>query len=185
MTVAYHGHTIRRWPQAVSRWWSHPVAPASPLLGNGEHRLLSETCDDGTARYVGTEKALYHRADGAQAWRRIAWVDIARVEHSRRTDALTLRGWPGEAPVPTRLIVQAGSRLPDLARERVTACQLLVRHVRLDDGTGVLVTALRESGTDEALWSAQVVHRSGGLTGPALSAAIDRAVREIRAEAGC
>lgn len=81
-------------------------------------------------------------------------------------------------------MVQPRSRLPDLARERVTACQVLVRHVRLKDGTSVLVTALRKSGTDEVLWAVHV-HRSGGVTDPALSAVIDRPVREISAQAGC
>jgi hypothetical protein len=119
MTVAYHGHTIQLRPRSLARRWARPARPAGPPLRAGEHPLLRESARHDDAQYVATEKAVYYRANREQAWQRIAWVDIARVEQSRATGALTLHGWPGGHGDPTRLMVGARSRLPAFTQERI------------------------------------------------------------------
>jgi hypothetical protein len=183
MTVAYHGHTIQLRPGSLTERWARPARPAGPPLRAGEHPLLRESARHDDAQYVATEKAVYYRANREQAWQRIAWVDIARVEQSRATGALTLHGWPGGHRDPTRLMVGARSRLPAFTQERITACQLLVRRIDIADDTTVVITAIREPGTDQTKWTVHV-NRVWDQD-PTLTALIDRALHETQALAGC
>jgi len=182
MTVAYHGHAVRLWPRTAARRWTGSHRPSGPALGAGEHRLLRTSSSDGTGQYVATERAVYRRADGNGAWLRIAWIDIARVEHSRPGE-LILRPWP-DGGEPVRLLAGATSRLGLLAQERVGACQVLLRRIDLGNGAGAVITALREPGTGEIGWGVHVIG-SPGHDDPATRASIDHALRELRSQAGC
>lgn len=182
MAIAYHRYAIAFPPRVHVRSRSRREHAPNLTLPTGEHPLLRESGPADDARYVATEKALYRRGAHDSIWDRIAWVDLALAESSRTGHVLVLRRWPGDQQPTTELTVAARSRIPAFARERIAACQILIRHVRLD-GTRVVITALREPGTDTTIWTAHLDQRSEpGHPDPA---AVDRAVREIRAQAGC
>ena len=180
MAIAYHGHAIPLRPRARAR--SLPKHALGLVLPTGEHALCRETGPGDAAHYVATERALYHRAAHESSWRRIAWVDLAFVELSRTSRALVLRRWPDD-PLPSIELTIAGrSRLPAFAHERIAACQIVIRRVQID-GASVVITARREPGADATSWTAHVDQRcEPGHPDPA---AVDQAIREIRAQAGC
>lgn len=185
MAIGYHGHALRLRPlSAVGGLASTRRRSTTLELGRGEHPLLREADSDAGAGYVATERGLYSRAGGESEWHRIAWIDIAAVDHSQHTRTLTLHPWPAAGSTPIQLHVQDRSRLPAFALERVTSCQILTRRVDVTHDCTIAITALREGDSDTVRWLVQLP--SGrALDDPALAAAIDRAVQQLRTLAGC
>jgi hypothetical protein len=169
---------------ATTRRWAGSHRHTDPVLVAGEHRLMRERSSDASAEYVATERALYRCDGGERAWQRVAWMDVARVEHAHSSGELILRTWPDGHEPTVRLPVEATSRLRLLAQERVDACQVLVRRVEVGRGVGAVITALREPGTGEISWRAHLL-ATDGQDDPVTSVLLNRALRELRVQAGC
>ena len=168
---------------ATARRWTGSHRHTDPVFVAGEHRLLRERSSDPGAEYVATERALYLCTAAESGWRRLAWMDVARVEHAHSSGALILRTWPDGDEPTVRVPVTATSRLRLLAQERVDSCQVLVRRVEIGRG-GAVITALRAPGTGEISWCVHLL-ATDGQDDPATAALLDRTLCELRVQAGC
>ena len=103
MVTGYHWSAgrLRRWT-AAGRIAVTSRRAAGPPLTAGEHALLRKWTLI-AALFMATQRALYHRTTSDPVWQRIAWIDVAAVEHSRSTPTLTLRRWPETDCPPIKL----------------------------------------------------------------------------------
>jgi hypothetical protein len=179
---------------AVGTWWARrrPSALAAgrrarselPQLATHERVLVRESAADG-AEYVGTNTALYHRPapPGDRDWQHLGWTDVATVDWSRATRTVTLRPFaPATFPVlPVQ--VKAGSRLPDFAAERVTACRIASLRVLIDGRLGATVTA-EHGPAGGVAWRVRLDDGTDPAD-PAIAPAIAATLAALRAQLGC
>lgn len=150
----------------------HAAAPVEP----GE-RILAFAHDLAGRLVVATDRALRHQATGA--WSRLGWEQLTRVtwDGDRRTFAVTdmLTG----RVTSIRLHATDGSRLADLAHERVGFTMLLTRMVPLTGHQPARVTARRQPGTEQISWQVSFGNGSSAA-GPALRSEIAVVIAQLR-----
>jgi hypothetical protein len=182
-TLRDHSHdwsVLRR--RRVTNRSTNPAGFSLPTLARRERVLAREDFSD-RGLVIGTDRAMYLR-DGASAWRRIAWIDVATAAWSGRTDGTVLRLWAVDGDTGTELQVPTGAAFAVFAAERVSSTQVMCRRVQLGAGSCATVTALRQPGQHAVVWR---VRLDPGCDGDdaALAAAGSAALRELRALAGC
>ena len=181
------GELTRARGAAARDWLAHYKlrrGPEAPHLGPREHVLIHESGADGTEQ-VGTDHALYVR-DGARAesgWRRVGWGEVASVGSSRTGGTMTLRTWSQDGDSDLTLQVGERSRLPGFAAERVTACRVASRRVRIVDQCTATMSAHRNPEGGEVTWR---VHLDPDCNrdDPRLAPAVEGALAELRIHFG-
>lgn len=128
---------------------------------------------------VATDCALY--APGyieAMDWdqvQRAAWEEPVLEIVRGATDALT--------PSIARITLDAPGSIPEVVRERVSACIVVQRHVELVGDRGVRLVARRVRQSDEIRWSA-IFDAGLDPTDPNLRHQADQSLRDYRASLG-
>jgi len=187
--LAAGGHAAGRWAAAAAAaglaGLGRPRAEPTqqPPLARGEWPCLRERAPGG-GLHVASRRALYTRraAVPVSAWSRLGWEQVAAVSWPRPGAALHVSAWPHTDAAGLDLHVEPRSSLPAFARERVAACRLLERRVRLGSGRDATVVALRAPDTEQVSW---LVHLDTP-SGPADAACDDvtAMLRSLRAEYG-
>jgi hypothetical protein len=145
-------------------------------LLSGERVLLQEQAE-GSAQVVATDRALHYR--GGQGWRRLPWEETGRVrwdEQRRVLDLATFGGGPLTLRLPHR------TQLPKVVQERVAATILVSSQIELDGGCA-LITARYRPGTAQVVWIVKVDEHVD-QSDPAVQAAVDAAIHNLRRHAG-
>jgi hypothetical protein len=130
---------------------------------------------------VATDRALYHE-DG-RSWVRLGWEQVGQVRWNEQRHILTLTGLTPPAPAHTVLRLASEWDLPAVATERVTWTRVVDQRVWLNGRAGARVIARRAPGQPAITW---VVILDHGLDpgDPAVSAAVEAALTELRAVTG-
>ncbi len=156
-----------------------------PRLAPGE-RVLARLLDAAATPVVATTAAIY-LDDGADAWRRLGWVDVTRVIWEPHRGLLRLDDLTGATACQVRLAAAVCPPLVALARERFGATLLTSALVALRGGRTAAVTARRVPGSPEVTWVVRLDHGTDHGTDhddPDLEAQILAAIRHLRAEVG-
>jgi hypothetical protein len=138
---------------------------------------------DATATTVVATTAAIYRDDGGHVWRRLGWVDVARIDWDRRQGVLRLDDLTSDAACQVMLDRVACPPLVALARERFGATLLTSVLVSLPGGRTVAVMARRVPGSRDVTWVVRLNHGTDP-DDPALRAQIVEAIRQLRAEIG-
>jgi hypothetical protein len=156
-------------------------ANGHPALAPGE-RVLVHLLDATAVPVVATTAAIY-LDEGDHTWRRLGWVDVARVAWDPRQGLLRLHDLTGTAGCEVRLDAAACPPLVALARERFGATLLTSARVSLHEERTAVVTARRVPGSDDVTW---VVRLDDGADpdDPVLRKQVVEAIRRLRAELG-
>ena len=185
-------HARSSWPAAEHRWWhlyeivrrrDRAVTVPTPPLVRGEHILL-RCLDQDRAALVASDRALYRspEPDGNadRSWARLGWEQIGNVAWNQARGTLILTGLLPPAPRRTEFRLSS-SRLPDLARERVTSTRLAAATVPLHDRHRAQVSVRRQPGTGNLLW---IVAVGDGIDPnlPQTKVRLDRAIAHLWAE---
>lgn len=136
------------WPFGHTHATSHTQArhrrgTPLPQLARDE-RVLCRV-DTATATSVATNQALL-LTEGIAAWRRIDWADVAALDRSLTDDRLAVRLWPDVAGRHSLIATVADQRLIDVARERISAAQVLRVPVKVNGHTGAVLALRRGDG---------------------------------------
>jgi hypothetical protein len=105
----------------------HGVASRTrPALAKGERVVVRARDARSRWRVVATPHAVYYQdhANGLRSWHRVGWEQVERVEWDPWRGELRLVSLVPEATPDLTLRLPQPGRLPDLARERVTATTL-------------------------------------------------------------
>jgi hypothetical protein len=177
----WHGWTQRHHLHA-----RHRVAATrsrAPTTLDIHERILTraQLADGGEA--VGTDRAVHTRGTDS-AWRRIGWIDIASAAWSSAASATVLRLWPIGQNASIVLELPTGRSFAAFAAERVSATQVLSRHVQLTPTTTAHVTALHEAGDDHVIWTIRL-DTGCEQHDPLVAAAAAAILKQLRALAGC
>lgn len=177
------GPAVRVWTRIrcrAERAVAHVRVPAdvrgSAPLEPGERILtFAHNLDGGLV--VATERALRHQTTGG--WSRLGWEQVARItwDDDRRTLAVTDAASGRAAEIG--LHAADGSRMADLARERVGSTVLLTRLVPLTGHSPVRVTARRHPGTERILWQVSLGNGSHDRR-PELRSEVAAAIADLR-----
>jgi hypothetical protein len=193
--AALPGAEERRWPPGggrLARWltaWqqdhrrrlaARAEARAYAPLQSGE-RLLAVARAVGGGLAVATDRALYHQE--GRSWARLGWEQVDQARWDDRRQALALTGLPPAAAAHTLLRLACPWDLPAVASERVSWARLVDQRVGLNGRAGARVIARRASGQPSVTWLVILDH---GLdpADPAVRAAVESALTELRAETG-
>lgn len=168
------------WPFGHTHSTSHTQArhrrgKPLPQLARGE-RVLGRV-DSATGTSVATNQALL-LTEGIAAWRRIDWADVAALDRSPTDDRLVVRLWPDVAGRHPLVALVADQRLVAVARERISAAQVLRVPVDVHGRTGTVVASRKG---DDISW--RVVFDQP-VDDPVVHRAAERALAEIRSIAG-
>ncbi|MGI8680233.1 MAG: hypothetical protein ACR2LX_16415 [Jatrophihabitans sp.] len=176
--------TVTPWLSAHHLWTQHTEAalrPGSgaPRLAPHERVLARDRSDDGT-ECVATDRALHWRSAGpACLWSRVDWSGIDEVGWEDATRTLRV-----VAAHPLILRFQKRPRLAELAAERVAACHVLRRRVRLSDSCAATVVAYRDSDSGAVIWTA-CFDSTCDTSDPRVTSAMDDTVHQLRSQTGC
>lgn len=159
--IAAGGHAAGRWATAAAGLAglgrSRAEPGQQPPLAQGEWACLCERAPGGGLN-VASRRALYTRRAAApvSAWSRLGREQVAALSWPRPGAALHVSLWPHtDTAAGLDLDVERNSWLPAFARERVAACRLLERRVRLGGGRDATLGR-----------PPRPRHRSGQLAGP-------------------
>lgn len=140
---------------------------------------IGESSEPESSFVVATSAALYDQRSHA----RYPWIDVIKGTWEQPNLHLTMARGNGSQRVLLR--VDQPNDLPAAVRDRVTDTVVVSEHAELGEGAGAQFVARREpgGGVEDIRWS--VVFDSGLDPGdPALRAAADRALRELRSSLG-
>jgi hypothetical protein len=153
---------------------------ASASLEPGERILaFAHNLDGGLV--VATERALRHQTTGG--WSRLGWEQVARVTWGDDRRTLAVTDVVSGRAAKIGLHAADGTRIADLARERVGSTVLLTELVPLTGHSPVRVTARRHPGTDQILWQVSLGNGSHARN-PELRSKVVAAIAELRAHVG-
>ena len=164
---------------------SHRSAAADwtrPKLARRERVLMSERDARTRRRVVATPYAVYYQDldRGFRSWYRLGWERVERADWDSTRGELRLVSLVPEAVPDLTLRPAASGRLPDLARERVTATTLARVPLHHAGRVAGWLSARRSvAGDGEVAW---VVHLAAGVA--LADADVDRAIGEARAHTG-
>ena len=136
----------------------------------------------GASSLVATDVALLLPEGSEPA--RVPWDLVLRAQWAEDSLDVTVQSGPGERPVVVHVPVTGDiSTLAGVVRERVNASIVVQDHVTLSGTAGARVVARRVPGSTDLRWS--VVFDPGlDPSDPALRAAADAALAELRASLG-
>jgi hypothetical protein len=147
-----------------------------PPLADGERVLVSDRDARTRRRVVATPHAVYYQdlTNGLRSWQRLGWERVERVEwHPGRAELLLV----GQDVPDLAVRLREPGRLPDLARERVTATTLARVPVRRAGQVVGWVSARRPvAGDGEVAWVVRLA--------PGEEADVAAVVQEIRVSLG-
>ncbi len=153
-----------------------------PTCTSSERVLIRVAFDGGDGGAIGTDAAV-HLRDGSGRWRRIGWNEIASAQWSRASADTVLRLWT-DADGGARTRLPTGERFCAFAAERVSSTQLLTCRVELIGAVGAAVTAVTGSVDDSVIWHVRL-DPGIDVDDPAIASALDSALAEMGAIAGC
>jgi hypothetical protein len=198
---------LPRYPARLSRWLAAWWPGISGRRGRSaalraqlgfeprERLLVACTGPAGGHALAFSDRALYHRGDGA-GWSRRGWERVSTVgwePAGRRLvitslDGASLDGGSLGGTVSTRAAVPLRERghLPEIALERITHTRLGSWEVTLPGGHAVVVAARRRPVTDELRWFVFTAASdlSLSLSGSERQAQVERAVSRLATELG-
>jgi len=119
-----------------------------------DERPLVATCDSTDTAVVATNAAIHRLGppEGAGAWSRWGWEQIARIEWDHSTAAMTLIGQAPLLPDRAVLSLPAPGPLVDVSRERAAWTTQLATRVGLPSGGTVRVVVRRHPTTGGLDW---------------------------------
>lgn len=141
-------------------------------------RILAFAHDLDGRLVIATDRALRHQATGA--WSRLGWEQLTRVTWDGDRHTITITGVFSGDVTSIRLHATDGSRLADLAHERVGSTVLLIQTVPLTGHSPAQVAARRQPGTEQITWQVHLGNASDA-SDPALRSEIAAAIAELRA----
>ena len=193
---------LPRYPARLGRWlaaWWRGIisrrgrsAALRAQLGFEQRERLLAVCAGPAGGHVlaASDRALYHRGDGA-GWSRRGWERVSTVDWEpagRRLVITSMDGASLDSTVYVRAVVPLRERghLPEIALERITHTRLGSWEVTLPGGRAVVVAARRRPVTDELLWFVFTAASdpSLSLSGSERQAQVERAVSRLATELG-
>lgn len=156
-------------------------APAEVRARAAGERVLA-WLPSGSSSLVATDVALLLPEGSEPA--RVPWDLVLRAQWAEDSLDVTVQSGPGGRPVVVHVPVTGDiSTLAGVVRERVNASIVVQDHVTLSGTAGARVVARRVPGSTDLRWS--VVFDPGlDPSDPALRAAADAALAELRASLG-
>jgi hypothetical protein len=171
------GRPIRWSPTSAAKAAGAPIGQAEWVLA----------IDRGLAgsMVVATGAAVYCQDVGehGRTWSRLGWEDVDKVGWDDRRRVLALTGVGPGRVWRKALALPSGTALAELARERVTATLLASTVVRLGDQACARVTARRQPGSGNVLWTV-VLNGQQDTGDPVIKATVAAAIVELRDQAG-
>lgn len=176
---------LARWPRWAHAWLDDRQRHAAALAEAGAQapirpgeRLLAVACGTGGDVVAATEGGLYHRA--GQAWARLGWEQVDRVDWDEQRHILVLTGLTPAVAARTVLRLAREWDLPAMAAERVGWAKVFDQRISLNRGAGARAVARRRPGEARIAWLVILDH---GLDpgDPGVRAALDSALTELRA----
>jgi hypothetical protein len=161
---------------AAARAAARAQAPLRP----GE-RLLAVACGAGGDLLAATDRALYHQA--GQAWARLGWDQVGRVDWDEQRHILLLIGLTPAAPARTVLLLAKDWALPAVAAERVSWATVVDQRISLNGDAGARVVARRRPGQAAVTWQV-ILDRTLDPADPAIKAKLQSSLTELRAVTG-
>ena len=176
------------WPRWVQAWREdheqHAAARAGARayapLRRGE-RLLAVARGVGGELLAATDWALYHQA--GQAWARLGWDQVGRVDWDEQRRVLTLTGLVPAVPARTVLRLARNWDLPAVAAERASWAKLVDQRISLNGQAGARVVARRVPGGPQVRWLV-ILDRGLDAADPGVRAGLEAALAELRAATG-
>lgn len=153
-----------------------------PTCTSSERVLVRVAFDGADGAAIGTDTAL-HLRDGSGRWRRIGWNEIASAQWSRESANTVLGLWT-DADGSAQARLPTGERFCAFAAERVSSTQLFTCRVELAAAVSATVTAVTGSADDSVIWHVRL-DPGIDLDDPAIASALDSALAEVGAIAGC
>jgi len=191
---------LPRYPARLGRWlaaWWRGIisrrgrsAALRAQLGFEQRERLLAVCAGPAGGHVlaASDRALYHRGDGA-GWSRRGWERVSTVDWEPAGRRLVITSMDG-ASLDGTVYVQAAvplrerGHLPEIALERITHTRLGSWEVTLPGGHAVVVAARRRPVTDELLWFVFTAASDLSLSGSERQAQVERAVSRLATELG-
>jgi hypothetical protein len=191
---------VPRYPARLGRWlaaWWRGIisrrgrsAALRAQLGFEQRERLLAVCAGpaGGHALAASDRALYHRGDGA-GWSRRGWERVSTVDWEPAGRRLVITSMDG-ASLDGTVYVQAAvplrerGHLPEIALERITHTRLGSWEVTLPGGHAMVVTARRRPVSDELLWFVFPAGSNPSLSGGERRAQVERAVSRLAAELG-
>ena len=176
------------WPGIISRRGRSAALRAQLGFEPRERLLVACTGPVGGHALAFSDRALYHRGDGA-GWSRRGWERVSTVDWEPAGCRLVITSMDGaglDGTVYVRAAVPLRERghLPEIALERITHTRLGSWEVTLPGGHAVVVAARRRPVTDELLWFAFTAASDLSLSGSERQAQVERAVSRLATELG-
>ena len=176
------------WPRWVRAWREdheqHAAARAGARayapLRRGE-RLLAVARGVGGELLAATDWALYHQA--GQAWARLGWSQVGRVDWDEQRRVLTLTGLVPAVPARTVLRLARNWDLPAVAAERASWAKLVDQRISLNGEAGARVIARRVPGEPQVRWLV-ILDQGLDAADPGIRAGLEAALAGLRAATG-
>ncbi len=194
MLVRRDGHGPRqnrpraRWPRWVQAWREDRAQHAAARAAARAHapirpgeRLLAVARGAGGDVLAATDWAVYHQA--GQAWARLGWDQVGRVDWDEQRHILLLRGLTSAVPARTVLRLAKDWGLPAVAAERVSWAMVVDQRISLNGDAGARVVAQRLPGQAGVTWLV-ILDRTLDPADPAIKAGLQSALTELRAATG-
>jgi hypothetical protein len=171
------------WRGIISRRGRYADLRAQLGFEPRERLLAVGAAPAGGYALAATDRALYHRGDGA-AWARLGWEQVIRVGWEPADGRLAITGLNGA--MRTRAVVPLRERgnLPEVAMERITHTRLGSWRIVLPGGPSLAVVARRRPATDELLWFVFCAGDNLDLSVGDQRAQVERAIAQLAAESG-
>jgi len=168
---------VRAWLRTAGQWLARrnrrsaakavgaPIGPAERVLTSG-HDLAGSLV-------VATSAAVYFQDLGGpgRTWSRLGWEDVDVVRWHDRHRVLAFTGVHPGGMWRKELVLASRSALVDVARERVASTLLASTSVRLGDQPCARVTARRQPGSGQVVWTV-VLNGAAGISNPAIRAMV-------------
>jgi hypothetical protein len=180
---------MRAWLRAAGQWLTRrnqrsaanavgaPIGPAERVLAIG-HDLAGSVV-------VAASAAVYFQDRGGpgRAWSRLGWEEVDVVRWHDRHQVLVFTGVHPGGVWRKELVLESGSALVDVARERVASTLLASTIVRLGDQPCARVTARRQPGSGKVVWIV-VLNEAARISNPAIRTRVEAAIAAVRADTG-
>lgn len=171
------------WRGIISRRGRHADLRAQLRFEPCERLLAVGAAPGGGYAVAASDRALYHRGDGA-AWARLGWEQVVRVGWAPAGRWLVITRLDGVIPTRTVVPLRERGSMPEIAMERITHTRLGSWRIVLPGGPSLAVVARRRPATDELLWFVFCAGDSVDLSVGDQRAQVERAIAQLAAEAG-
>ncbi|WP_432842037.1 hypothetical protein [Dactylosporangium sp. CA-092794] len=182
LTAYPHLLKLPAWALASASHRFAAVDWTRPELAQGERVLATERDGPTRRRVVATQHAVYFQDldHGFRSWHRLGWEQVEHARWDAARGTLRLVSLVPQLVPDLTLRLAAPGRLPDLARERVTATTLARVPLRHAGRVAGWLSARRPvAGDAEVTW---VVRLAPGVA--LADADVDLAIRDARAHTG-